>query len=89
MTFWKYIGWDDSDGLPHVVVFNPTLTHAAMVPRGVIPRSAGFVTVKAVNEEACTHAEVGYDHVFVLSGHSDSLNLHPRPEDQEAFEISQ
>lgn len=79
MTGWKYIGWDDSNGIPHVVVFDPTLTHAHMVPRHVVPQSAGFVTVETTEEGQV---------YFNLSGFSDSLNLHPRPKDSDAFDIS-
>lgn len=81
MTKWKYIGWDDAAGVPQVVVFPPTLQHSAMVPRGVVPKSAGFVTIAADYD--------GELYPPILSGHSDSLNLKPRPEDEEAFDISQ
>lgn len=83
MTGWKYVGWDDSDGIPHVIVFDPTLTHAHMVPRHVVPRSAGFVTAGSELNSKYTPITV-----FRLSGHSESLNLRPRPEDSDAFDIS-
>lgn len=84
MTNWKYIGWDDDrSDLPQVLVFPPTLSHATMVPRFVVPKSAGFVTAeKELDDKFETVI------VFTLSGFSDSLNLHPRPEDSDAFNIA-
>lgn len=83
MTGWKYIGWDDSNGIPHVVVFDPTLTHAHMVPRHVVPKSAGFVTATAESNDG-----IEWRTGFQLTGYSDSLNLRPRPKDADAFDIS-
>lgn len=55
-----------------------------MVPKHVLPRSAGFVTVQAqLNDKYMPET------VFLLTGMSDSLNLKPREADCDAFDISQ
>ncbi len=90
MTNWKYIGFDDPSGFPQVIIFPPTLQHGAMVPRSVVPRSAGFIT--ATTDWEYRDGEVNEYTIkttFSLSGHSTSLNLHPRPADAEAFAIAQ
>ncbi len=89
MTNWKYVGWDGPDGLPQVVVFPPTLKHGDMVPRGVVPRSAGFVTATAHEDDYIINSVGMIEVTFTLSGHSDSLNLSPRPADADAFALAQ
>ena len=78
MKNWKYIGWDNEDGLPCVLAFNPHAgEHAAHVPPNVTPLSAGFVNSVIIKGKV----------VFHISGSSTSLNLYPRPEDSEAFNL--
>jgi len=55
-------------------VFPSTVAHAAMVPPGAKPLSAGFWQIAAPHPGTLSHH-------LLISGFSESLNIGPRPGD--------